>query len=198
MCCASDLTVLAALRLEALAIGGDVVRTGMGHLKAAATASRLVDTLPAGRPLAVVGLAGGLEPGLSPGQLVVADSLHPPDGDAPVALPQAGAVADALRHHGRDVRIGAVACSTSIVHGAARAALAAGGAVAVEMESVWLARVLSAHPLVVIRAVGDTEHHGFVRGNLTALAALRGLRPALESWAATVAGPPAGSPPAPG
>jgi 4-hydroxy-3-methylbut-2-enyl diphosphate reductase len=180
------LTVLTALRLEALAIGGDVVRTGMGHVKAGATATRLADTLPPGRPLAIVGIAGGLETSLEPGQLVVADALHAPDGADPIVLPQADAVAAALRNHGRDVRVGAVACSTAIVHGAARSALARGGALAVEMESVWLARVLADHPLVVVRAVGDTERHGFVLGNLKALAALRHLRPALDRWARAV------------
>jgi len=179
----AGVTVLAALRLEALAIGGEVVRTGMGHAKAGATGVRLAGTLAPGRPLAVVGIAGGLEPSLEPGQLVVADALLAPDDSGPVALPQADALAAALRTHGRDVRVGAVACSTSIVHGAARTALARGGALAVEMESVWLARVLPGHPLVVVRAVGDTERHGFVLGNLKALAALRGLRPALERWA---------------
>lgn len=182
-------TVLAALRLEALAIGGDVSLTGMGHAKARSTGARLAQTLPPGRPLAIVGIAGGLEPTLEPGQLVVADALYPPDGAEPMALPQAGAVAAALRSHGHDVRVGAVACSTSIVHGPARAALASGGALAVEMESVWLARSLVNHPLAVIRAVGDTERHGFVRGNLKALAALRHLRPAIEQWAGDVPRP---------
>lgn len=188
----SAVTVLAALRLEALAIGGEVVRTGMGHAKAAATGARLVDTLPAGTPLAIVGIAGGLEPTLEPGQLVVADTLHPPDGADPVALPHAESVATAFRDHGRDVRVGAVACSTSIVHGTARTALARGGALAVEMESVWLARVLVGHPLVVVRAVGDTERAGFVRGNMKALAALRHLRPALDQWARALSLGPSG------
>ena len=133
--------------------------------------------------LAIVGIAGGLETGLQPGQLIVADALHPPDDADPLLLPQAAAVAAHLRAIGRDVRIGAVACSTSIVHGAARAELARGGALAVEMESVWLAHALLDHPLVVVRAVGDTEQHGFVSGNIKALRALRGLRPALENWA---------------
>ncbi len=93
---------------------------GMGHAKAGATGTRLAGTLPRGRPLAVVGIAGGLESSLEPGQLVVADALHAPDGADPIVLPQADAVAAALRGHGRDVRVGAVACSTSIVHGAAR------------------------------------------------------------------------------
>jgi 4-hydroxy-3-methylbut-2-enyl diphosphate reductase len=179
----ADLTVLAALRLEALAIGGDVVRMGMGHAKAGATGARLAAVLPPGRPLAIVGIAGGLATDLAPGQLVVATALEAPDGSPPVALPEAEAVAAHLQSLGRPVRLGAVACSTSIVHGAARRALAATGALAVEMESVWLSRLLPGHPLVVVRAVGDTEHDGFLRGNVKALAALRGLRPALESWA---------------
>jgi 4-hydroxy-3-methylbut-2-enyl diphosphate reductase len=182
----SAVTVLAALRLEAVAIGGEVVRMGMGHAKAGAAGSRLAPTLPPGRPLAIVGIAGGLETGLEPGQLVVADALHAPDGADPLPLPHAPAVAAHLRSSGRDVRIGAVACSTSIVHGAARADLARGGALAVEMESVWLARALPDHPLVVVRAVGDTEQHGFVLGNIKALMALRGLRPALENWAGSI------------
>jgi 4-hydroxy-3-methylbut-2-enyl diphosphate reductase len=185
----AGVTVLAALRLEALAIGGAVELTGMGHVKAGRTGARLARSLRPGRPLAIVGIAGGLESSLEPGQLVVADTLHAPDGADPIALPQAMAVAAALREHGRDVRVGAVACSTSIVHGAARAELAGGGALAVEMESLWLARVLGDHPLVVVRAVGDTERHGFLLGNLKALTALRHLRPALEQWARHSAGP---------
>jgi nucleoside phosphorylase len=118
----------------------------------------------------------------------VADTLQAPDGADPIELPQAAAVAAALRAHGRDVRVGAVACSTAIVHGTARTELARGGALAVEMESVWLARVLGDHPLVVVRAVGDTERHGFVLGNLKALTALRHLRPALDQWARDMAG----------
>jgi 4-hydroxy-3-methylbut-2-enyl diphosphate reductase len=74
---------------------------------------------------------------------VVADSLHAPDGADPLVLAQANAVADALRRHGREARVGAVACSTSIVHGQARTDLARHGALAVEMESVWLARTSS-------------------------------------------------------
>jgi 4-hydroxy-3-methylbut-2-enyl diphosphate reductase len=130
-----------------------------------------------------VGIAGGLAPALEPGQLVVADALHAPDGSPPVTLPHAAAVADELRHDGRGVLVGAVACSTSIVHGPARTALARGGALAVEMESLWLARALTGHPLVVVRAVGDTADHGFVTGNVKALGALRRLRPALQRWA---------------
>jgi len=191
----TGVTVLAALRLEALAIGGDVVRTGMGHAKAGATGARLAPDLPPGRPLAMVGIAGGLEPGLEPGQLVVANALHPPDGADPIPLPHADTMAAALRSHGRHVRVGPVACSTSIVHGAARSALAEEGALAVEMESVWLARHLADHPLAVVRAVGDTEQHGFILGNLKALAALRHLRPALERWAAEVEGTSAPSSP---
>ncbi|HEY7947918.1 MAG TPA: hypothetical protein VID75_09585 [Acidimicrobiales bacterium] len=186
----SAVTVLAALRLEALCIGGGVVLMGMGHVKAGAAGSRLAPTLDPGRPLAIVGIAGGLETGLRPGQLVVADALHGPDGDDPLLLPHAASVADRLRAIGRDVRVGAVACSTSIVHGAARADLARGGALAVEMESVWLARAVAGHPLVVVRAVGDTEQHGFVSGNIKALMALRGLRPALEAWARDLDGAP--------
>ncbi len=185
----AGVTILAALRLEALAIGGAVIQTGMGHAKAGATGARLAGSLSPGRPLAVIGIAGGLESTLEPGHLVVGNALYAPDGAEPIVLPEAEAVAASLRSHGRDVRVGPVACSTSIVHGDARAALAAGGALAVEMESVWLARVLDGHPLVVIRAVGDTEKHGFILGNLRALAALRGLRPAVEQWARDIAGP---------
>lgn len=184
----TGVTILAALRLEALAIGGAVERTGMGHAKAGRTGARLARSLAPGRPLAIVGIAGGLETSLEPGQLVVADTLQAPDGADPIEIPQATAVAAALRAHGRDVRVGAVACSTSIVHGAARAELAGGGALAVEMESVWLARALLDHPLVVVRAVGDTERHGFVTGNLKALAALRHLRPPLDQWARDIPG----------
>jgi len=177
-------TVLAAMRLEAMAIGGRVVRTGMGHRRAAATATHVAAGLAPGSAVVLAGISGGLDPALAPGTVVVASSVRDPE-DVERALPagDADAVAERLRRAGRDVRVGPVVSSTSLVHGERRAQLARSGALAVDMESAWVAAAMGDHRLVVVRVVADTAGSvavGLVKG----LAALRGLRASFDPWPA--------------
>jgi 4-hydroxy-3-methylbut-2-enyl diphosphate reductase len=186
--------VLSALRIEAMAVGGSVVVTGMGRDRAEAAARALAAGAAGaarspGSPVAVTGVAGGLRPDLEPGDLVVADRLLLADGTAVRALPGAALLAAELRRSGLRVRIGPIVSSPTLARGTgARAALAATGALAVDMESAFIGPLIPDHPLAVVRAVADTERHGMVLGGARAVAGLRRVRPALEAWAASLGG----------
>ena len=177
-----DPTVLAAMRLESLALGGRVVRTGMGHRRAQVVAARVAEELAPGARVVLAGISGGLDPELAPGDVVVATTVQDPDGRV-IELSRADAseVADELRRSGRTVHLGPIASSTTIVHGERRTALAQSGALAVDMESAWVAEALGAHRLVVVRVVADTAG-SFLRGLVKGLAALRHVRPAIDRW----------------
>jgi 4-hydroxy-3-methylbut-2-enyl diphosphate reductase len=175
-------TVYTPLRLERAALRGApetlrVVRTGMG--RARATASRV-----ASGPVVVAGVGAGLAPGIAPGDLVVASEVR--GGDTVAPSPSAPLLAGALRRLGLRVHVGPTASSPRLVTGGA-GALAASGALAVDMESAWLAPTSA--PFAVVRAVVDTPDHPLwrlgtpVRG-VAALRALRRAVPALHQWAA--------------
>jgi 4-hydroxy-3-methylbut-2-enyl diphosphate reductase len=170
-------TIVAALRLEALAVGG--TRLGM----------RARRPLPDGQ-LVLAGVAGAVAPGLGPGDIVVADRVvldGAADSDAAVVLPGAADLAKALRIAGLTVHLGPVGGADRIVTGAARAAWADRGALAVDMESGVLAR--TGRLAAVVRAIVDTPAHPLVslgtlpRGS-RALRALRRAAPVLSAWAA--------------
>jgi 4-hydroxy-3-methylbut-2-enyl diphosphate reductase len=178
-------TFIAAMRLEALAIGGKVVRTGMGHVRARAAAEALAVGIEPGGAFVLAGISGGLDPALEPGEIVVATSVRDPQGDElALSSPDADAVAKELRAAGRRVHLGPIVSSKTLVHGERRAELARSGALAVDMESAWVARALAEHRLVIVRLVADTAGN-FVVGLMKGLVALRHVRPALERWPGT-------------
>jgi 4-hydroxy-3-methylbut-2-en-1-yl diphosphate reductase len=165
--------IVAPLRLEALAVGG--TRIGLRARR-----------VPAGERLALAGVGGAVVPALAPGDIVVADRvLLDPAGEVP--LPGAGQLASALRIAGLRVHVGAVGGADAVVTGAARAAWAGRGALAVDMESGVLAR--TGRLAAVVRAIVDTPVHPLVslgtlpRGT-AALRALRRAAPVLSAWAA--------------
>jgi 4-hydroxy-3-methylbut-2-enyl diphosphate reductase len=178
--------VLAAMRLEARAIGGRVVRTGMGHARAGAVATELAQGLAPGAPVVLAGISGGLAPNLRPGEIVVATTVRGPDGaERTLGGADAAVVAGMLRAAGRaGVHLGPIVSSKTLVHGQGRAELAASGALAVDMESAWVADALGAQRLVIIRLVADTAGN-FVVGLVKGLAALRGVRTAIAGWPAS-------------
>jgi 4-hydroxy-3-methylbut-2-enyl diphosphate reductase len=142
----------------------------------------------------VTGVAGGLVPGLTAGQLVVADRLTGPDG-SPVAVDGevAASLADALRAAGLPVRLGPVATSGTLVRGAAaRSALAAAtGAIAVDLESSVLAAGAGPGPFAVVRAIADRPGAELVSpatvfGGIAALRSLRRAAPVVALWAGTL------------
>ena len=170
------------MRLEALAIGGKVVRTGMGHVRAHAAAQRLASGIEPGAAVVLAGISGGLDPALRPGEIVVATSVRGPDGDElELSADDAGAVASELRDAGRSVHLGPIVSSKTLVHGDRRAELARSGALAVDMESAWVAHALAAHRLVIVRLVADTAGN-FMVGLVKGLAALRHVRASVDRW----------------
>jgi 4-hydroxy-3-methylbut-2-enyl diphosphate reductase len=84
------------------------------------------------------------------------------------------------------VHLGPIVSSKTLVHGERRAELAQTGALAVDMESAWVARALADHRLVILRVVADTAGN-FVVGLLRGLAALRHVRASTERWPRTPA-----------
>ena len=179
-----ELCTVAALRLEALAIGGDVVISGMGRDRSAATARRLARDLPGGRPVAFVGVTGVVEPGLRPGDIVVGSTVRAVDGGPASELRSAGVVAAGLRRAGLTVRSGTLLSSPVMARGPRRSALTVAGALAVDRESAWLAATLvEDHPMAVVRVVAETSHDGIVSGGWRALGSLRRLRGPLDAWA---------------
>jgi 4-hydroxy-3-methylbut-2-en-1-yl diphosphate reductase len=185
----SQVTILAPLSWEARALRrgvtdeAEVVRTGMGP--ASSTRVSLPGSVGA---VAVAGVCGALDPALRPGDVVVATEVRGPDGSiAPV--PSAGVVAAALRAAGLDATLGPVASVLHLFRGVDRAALAAAGAIAVDMESAWLAGAAAGRPFAVVRVVADGPGRHLLRNPVaaaragrTALRVLRLVGPALESW----------------
>jgi 4-hydroxy-3-methylbut-2-enyl diphosphate reductase len=188
---ALDLVVATALRVEARALrrglpGIRVLRTGVGPGRARAAALRLLrDGAPA---VALAGLCGALDPELAPGDIVVASELR---GAATGGVTlEARGVCQALARVGLSARVGPLVTVGHVVRGAERGRLGADGAIAVDMESAWLAAGAGQRPLAVLRVVLDAPRHellrpAFLRNLPRALRRLREAAPALASWAAT-------------
>jgi 4-hydroxy-3-methylbut-2-en-1-yl diphosphate reductase len=189
----SGLLIAAPLRLEAWAISSGirshplatVHRTGMGPRRARAAAPELL-----GRPgaaLLVMGFGGGLDEHCEVGDVVVADAVQGPEG-VPVACAGAQRLAQALERRGLSVRRGTVASVTRLAMGDARVRLRESGAVAVDMESVWLAPGAGARPFAVVRVISDTPARELtnplrtVAGVARAMAGLRRAAGALAEW----------------
>jgi 4-hydroxy-3-methylbut-2-enyl diphosphate reductase len=166
----------------------DVRRTGIGRRRSERVASG-PQVGPHAAGVAIAGIAGGLTPAAQPGDVVVASELLHADGRPVRPLPGAPLVAAALRRDGLTVHIGPVVSSERPVTGSARHELAhRSGALAVDMESAWLAAAAGELPLAVVRTVADTGSHPIVhpetlRHTRRALASLRAVTPALERWA---------------
>jgi 4-hydroxy-3-methylbut-2-enyl diphosphate reductase len=191
------LTVLAPLRVEARAVtiqgsGAQVVRTGAGLRRAAATA-RSVHRGPPPGPVAVTGVAGALIDGLPAGAIVVADRVLDDRGaEVPSSLASAPLVAAGLRRRGLDVTVGPIVSTSSLVKGSSeRARLAATGAIAVDMETAALVGLPWPQAVTVVRAISDTSagellSPAIIRGGWRALRALRTAAPVLDDWAAAI------------
>ena len=186
------LLVLAPLRLEAAALrsaraGADVRRTGMGPVRARGAAD--VARRARADAVAVAGLCGAISPTLRPGDVVLASELREPGGATRVCR-VSPALAERLRRLGLRVTTGPIVCSERLLGPAARAALRASGAVAVDMESVWLAEAARERPFVVLRVVSDAVDRRLFDPR-TVPAGVRALRnlwrsaPALADWAAS-------------
>jgi nucleoside phosphorylase len=160
----SDLLVIAPLRVEAIAIRSAartlrVRKSGMGPDRAREAArSMLADPAVA---LLVVGFGGGLSHDSELGETVIAEEVMAVDehghreGEA-LRCSGVNALALALAEEGIEVRRGAVASVDRIVTGQARERMRASGALAVDMESAWLAQAARERPFAVVRIISDT------------------------------------------
>lgn len=109
------------------------------------------------------GLAGGLDPALPAGSLVIASAVVGPDGTAhPVDPAWRNRLASRLGERWGErwlIAAGPIAGSVAAVGDPRekRALLVRAGAVAVDMESLAVAEVARAHalPLLVVRAIAD-------------------------------------------
>jgi 4-hydroxy-3-methylbut-2-enyl diphosphate reductase len=184
------LVVLAPLSLEARAVRAGapwahVHQIGMGPRRAARGA-HLAGGSDGGGVL-IAGVCGALDPDLEPGDIVLATELRGPTGTTP--CPDPTILAGVLRRGGLRVRVGPIASSQRLVVRERRRALHRTGALAVDMESAWLAPAANAHPLVTLRVVLDThrqELHRPLRTLAGAAVAYRTLRRAcalVEEWA---------------
>jgi 4-hydroxy-3-methylbut-2-enyl diphosphate reductase len=187
---ATSLLVLAPMALEARAIRAGapwsrVERIGMGPRRARA-AARLTHQ-PAGGSALIAGVCGALDARLEPGDVVLASELR--TDTKTLACPDPTILAGVLRRGGLRVHIGPIVSSTGLVFGERRRELALAGALAVDMESAWLADHSGAQPLTTLRVVLDTpryEFHRPARAAIAARRAFRALREAsslLEGWA---------------
>ncbi len=191
-----------------------VVRTGYGPARAAASAATIAASAsrppelagsepgPAGSQpvppglaeaapgmLAVGGVAAALAADLRVGDVVVASEVS--DGTITVECPSAPLLAGELRRAGLRVRTGPVVTVARLVRDGERAALAATGAIAADMESAPLLAAAAGRPAVVVRAISDTPDRPVVSprtvsGGIAALRSLRQAAPALARWAAAV------------
>jgi 4-hydroxy-3-methylbut-2-en-1-yl diphosphate reductase len=198
---ATPLGVEAALVASTMR-GANVRKTGMGPQRARAAAGMLARA--PGRALLVLGFCGGLDAQSVPGEVIVAEAVLTASdaGHAPerVACADAGVLTAALRGRGMTVRSGEIVCVSKLALGERRAQLLAGGALAVDMESVWLAAGAAERPFAVVRVVLDSPSHELMRpqalaGALRAARALRRVAATLRGWAPA---PAASASPMPG
>ncbi len=176
-------TVRTPLLVERLALGRlpgtRVLRTGMGP-----RAALRAGPVPVAGPVLVAGVAGGLTADVRPGDLVVASEVRGPG--APIPVPSAPELAAALRRLGLRVHVGPIVSVPKAVDGIARRNLAASGALAVDMESAYLAP--ASGRFAVVRAIVDTPQHplwrpGTIWRGTRALWTLRRAAPAIALWA---------------
>jgi 4-hydroxy-3-methylbut-2-enyl diphosphate reductase len=176
--------IAAPLLVERLAVRSartPVIQTGMGPDR-----SRRSRAVLAGAAVLVAGVGGGLVPRARVGDIVVASEVRGPDGARSCDFTEL--LMDELGRAGLPVHCGPIVSRPKLARRAELARLAAAGALAVDMESWWLAPDAGT-PFAVVRAISDGVDAPLfsptvVRGGMMALRALRRAVPALDAWAA--------------
>jgi len=187
----SELLVAAPMRIEAMLVssaarGALVHKTGMGPKRSKAAVGRLAGQ---GRgAMLVLGFCGGLDDSSVPGEVIVAEEVYAASDEGHeegrVRCAMTGELLQRLTGKRLKVRTGNVVCVSRLALGERRAQLHAGGAIAVDMESVWLAGAAGERPFAVVRVVLDSPKHELMRpqaigGALRAARALRRVAGAL-------------------
>jgi 4-hydroxy-3-methylbut-2-enyl diphosphate reductase len=194
---ATKLTIAAALAIEARALergltgtrDARVVRVGQRARNAVRVLPRDDDAL------IVAGVAGGVDPKVRAGDIVVASEVRGPEGSV-VRSPAAPLLAAAIRALNLEgpgpgappvrVHLGPVATTDRLALGGRRRELAAEGVAAVDLESSWLG-TLANRPFAVVRVIVDDSETGLyhpatVPRGRAALQTLTRIVPALERW----------------
>ena len=177
--------VAAPLALEEALIrsavrGARVRKTGMGPEKSQAAARALARE--SGESLIVLGFCGGLDAQARPGEVIVAEQVlaAADEGHEPVSVACDGvpALVAAIAGAGLTVRSGPIVGVAKIATGERREQLRRAGALAVDMESAWLAAGAAGRPFAVVRVVLDSPSHELFRPQALggALLAARVLR----------------------
>jgi 4-hydroxy-3-methylbut-2-enyl diphosphate reductase len=187
------LLVAAPMRIEAALIrskagAARVHTTGMGARRSKASAGVLGDQ--PGDGLLVLGFCGGLDEQSRPGDVVVAEEVWADDeshGGERIPCEGAGQLAAAVAGKGMRVRCGPVVSVTRLALGERRAQLRAAGAIAVDMESAWLAAGARGRPFGVVRVVLDSPSHELLRPGI-AISAPRAAQALRRVAAAAVNG----------
>jgi len=185
-----NLLIVTALRTEYAALAGRVpgatlARCGMGPERVNAWLPQLAQLSP--NAVIVAGVAGGLDPTLRPGDVVVATEVR--DERGRIVQRAAAPLVAELRRMGLRVRTGPMVSCDHIVRGAAaRARLAATGAIAVDMESAAIVRAAAGVPTAVVRVIVDTAYRPMTSLNTAtagarALLTLHKMGPAMRQWA---------------
>ncbi len=157
---APELVVLAPLSVEASAVRAGapwarVEKIGMGPKRATRSAQLVQGS--AGSAILIAGFCGALDPELEPGDVVLATELRGPTGTH--VCEDTTILEGVLRRGGLRVRRGPIASSQRLVLRERRRTLQRSGALAVDMESAWLAPAVRGEPLVTLRVVLDTHRH---------------------------------------
>jgi 4-hydroxy-3-methylbut-2-enyl diphosphate reductase len=190
----SELLIAAPMRLEAALIasaarGARVRKTGMGPARSKAAAAALAREQA--DALLVLGFCGGLDEGSVPGEVIVAEEVLAASDEGhleqPVACARAADLLTLLAGRGMKVRPGRIACVSRLALGERRSQLHAEGAIAVDMESVWLAAGAGERPFGVVRVVLDSPSHELLRPGapvqaVRAARALRNVARSLHEW----------------
>lgn len=177
--------VFCALRIEAAALRGLPVRvTGMGRKRAVTRASNTVLLDPDFTAACICGFGGAVDPDLAPGDVVLATEVRSKDG----VLECSGSplLAEPLRSLGLRVAIGPIHSAERVLGPAERERLRGSGALAVDMESYWLAEAAEERPVAVVRVVVDRAgrrllHPATVPAGVRAFRSLRRARPAIAA-----------------
>jgi 4-hydroxy-3-methylbut-2-en-1-yl diphosphate reductase len=194
----SEIVLAAPLRIEAALIasatrGLSIKKTGMGPAHAIAAAGE-IERSP-GRALLVVGFCGGLDSDSVPGEVIIAEEVYAAADERHPARRVRCDLAPALVTHlagrGMKLRSGNIVCVSRIAVGERRTELGSSGAIAVDMESAWLASGAGGRPFGVVRVVLDSPSHELFRpqavgGALRAARALRAVASALHEWVPAV------------
>jgi adenosylhomocysteine nucleosidase len=144
--------------LSSLGDGALLAVSGMGGALAALAARRLVDAGVSG--LMSFGLAGGLDPSLRAGCVVLPCEVISRDGSRFITADSWRRRVSAQVAKARDVAAGKLLSSSTVIGTVAdkAAAFRDTGAVAVDMESLAVAEIAAAHglPFVALRVIVDT------------------------------------------